>query len=274
MTGQGIAGVLPPMVQIISVAAVQHENNQSAKEAAESPKSAFIYFITATAISVVSLLAFFYLQRRKAHTDALKAAAKSTRNGSSEGDALTGQIAPEDTEHEERPSVPLWTLFRKLRFLSTAVFVCFAVTMLFPVFTAITQSVSGIDSAIFIPLAFLMWNAGDLLGRLLPAIPKLSLTHFPFALFCMAMARLIFIPLYFMCNIKGRGAYVNSDFFYLVIVQFLFGLTNGYVGSSCMMGAGDWVAAGEREVAGGFMGMMLVGGLAVGSLLSFTLGDV
>lgn len=88
------------------------------------------------------------------------------------------------------------------------------------------------------------------------------------------MARFLFIPLYFLCNIKGRGAAVSSDFFYLVIVQFLFGLTNGYLGSSCMMGAGDWVAPEEREASGGFMGLMLVGGLTVGSLLSFLLGDV
>lgn len=273
MTGQGVAGVLPPLVQIISVAAVQQKKGDGSEAAAESPKSAFIYFLTATAISAIALLAFFYLLRRKTHRDALQAATKSTIDGASEGDALTGP-AEQDEDRHERQSVPLMTLFRKLAFLSVAVFLCFAVTMVFPVFTAITQSVSGIDSAVFIPLGFLLWNIGDLGGRLLTAVPRLSLTHWPFALFCIAMARLIFIPLYFLCNIKGRGAYINSDFFYLIIVQFLFGLSNGYLGSSCMMGAGEWVAPEEREVAGGFMGMMLVGGLAVGSLLSFLLGDV
>jgi solute carrier family 29 (equilibrative nucleoside transporter), member 1/2/3 len=277
MTGQGVAGVLPPLVQIISVAAVQNKKGDDADAAAESPKSAFIYFLTATAVSAISLIAFFYLLRRKAHSDALAAGSKSTVDGASEGDALTGQDGfgePEQTGISDKPTVPLTTLFRKLAFLSIAVFLCFSVTMVFPVFTASVQSVSGIDSAVFIPLGFLLWNIGDLGGRLLTAVPKLSLTHFPFALFCIAMARLVFIPLYFLCNIKGRGAYVNSDIFYLVVVQFFFGLSNGYLGSSCMMGAGSWVAPEEREVAGGFMGMMLVAGLAVGSLLSFTLGDV
>lgn len=36
-----------------------------------------------------------------------------------------------------------------------------------------------------------------------------------------------------------------------------------------MMGAGEWVDVEEREAAGGFMGLMLVAGLTVGSLLSF-----
>lgn len=273
MTGQGVAGVLPPLVQIISVAAVRRSTGGDPAAAAESPKSAFIYFLTATAISAISLLAFFYLLRRKTHRDALQAAAKPTIDGASEGDVLSGESQRNQSDGE-RPSVPMMTLFRKLAFLSVAVFLCFTVTMVFPVFTAIIQSVSGIDTAVFIPLGFLVWNIGDLGGRLLTAVPKLSLTHWPFALFCIAMARLIFIPLYFLCNLKGRGAYIDSDLFYLVIVQFLFGLSNGYLGSSCMMGAGEWVAPEEREVAGGFMGMMLVGGLAVGSLLSFALGDV
>lgn len=67
---------------------------------------------------------------------------------------------------------------------------------------------------------------------------------------------------------------MSSDFFYLAIVQLLFGLSNGFIGSSCMMGAAEWVFPEEREAAGGFMGLALVSGLTAGSLLSFTLGDV
>lgn len=72
-----------------------------------------------------------------------------------------------------------------------------------------------------------------------------------------------------LCNIRGGGAVVRSDLFYLVGVQFLFGLSNGWIGSVCMMGAGEGVEEGEKEAAGGFMGMCLVAGLGVGSLLSF-----
>ena len=277
MTGQAVAGVLPPLAQMISVAAVSSKEGQAGAED-ESFTSALIYFLTATTVSIISLLAFFYLLRRKSSKEALTSAAKATSDEAFEGDAMTG--APryatlgDGQSRSEKPSIPLWTLFRKLTFLSLAVFICFAVTMVFPVFTASIQSVSGIDSAIFIPLAFMLWNIGDLLGRLITLSPRVSLTHYPFALFCLAMARFLFIPLYFLCNIKGRGATVSSDVFYLVIVQFLFGLSNGYLGSSCMMGAGDWVAPDEREASGGFMGLMLVGGLTVGSLLSFLLGDV
>ncbi|KIV81035.1 hypothetical protein PV11_08488 [Exophiala sideris] len=277
MTGQAVAGVLPPLAQIISVLAVKRPDGAGSTDA--SPTSAFIYFLTATAVSIIALLAFFYLLRRHYHHNSLKSAAESTTNGTAEGDVITddARIAGSDSDEvspEERPSVSLTKLFLKMPFLCAAVFICFGVTMVFPVFTASIRSVGDVDSAIFIPTAFLLWNIGDLVGRLSTLWRRISLTHYPFALFCLAMARLLFIPLYFLCNIKGKGAVVSSDFFYLVIVQFLFGLSNGYLGSECMMGAGEWVAPDEREAAGGFMGLMLVSGLTVGSLLSFLLGDV
>ncbi|KAA6411420.1 MAG: nucleoside transporter family [Lasallia pustulata] len=153
--------------------------------------------------------------------------------------------------------------------------------MVFPVFTQEILSVRPaadapplLQPACFIPLAFMFWNAGDLAGRLLTLLPTLSLVRYPQALFAMALARLGFIPLYLLCNIRGRGAVVGSDAFYLVVVQFLFGATNGYLGSSCMMGAAEWVEVEEREAAGGFMGLMLVGGLTTGSLLSFLAAGV
>lgn len=272
MTGQAVAGVLPPLTQIISVVATS-KPGRSGDAAASSNTSAFIYFITATVISILALLAFFYLLRRNAQAEAFRSAKDTAVHGTNEGDMAASYHSSASTS--ERTPVGLWVLFRKLPFLSLGVFTCFAVTMMgFPVFTASIFSVSGIDRAIFIPLAFLVWNAGDLVGRLVTISPKLSLTHYPVALLCISGARLVFIPLYFLCNIKHRGAVVASDFFYLFVVQFLYGLTNGYVGSECMMGAGEWVGPEEREAAGGFMGLMLVGGLTAGSLLSFALGDV
>ncbi len=190
------------------------------------------------------------------------------------------------------------TLFRKLRWLALAVFTCFAVTMVFPIFTkvgiyllsptltdssltiiATIKSILSVRSAdtaprlfepaAFIPLAFLFWNIGDLLGRLSTLIPALTILSKPFILFLFSISRVVFIPLYLLCNRHGNGAVVPSDLFYLVVVQLGFGLTNGWLGSSCMMGAAHWVDIDEREAAGGFMGLMLVGGLAAGSLLSF-----
>lgn len=83
-----------------------------------------------------------------------------------------------------------------------------------------------------------------------------------------SLARIVFIPLYFLCNVKGNGAVVESDLFYWV-VSLTFGMGNGWVGSNAMIAAPMCVDESEREASGGFMGLCLVAGLATGSMASF-----
>ncbi|KAL8992600.1 MAG: hypothetical protein Q9169_006977 [Polycauliona sp. 2 TL-2023] len=263
MTGQAIAGVLPCIAQIVSVLSVSEEDAPQSGVAHQSSKSAFAYFLTATAVSMFTLVAFLYLLR-------------SQKNGHKLIETAEGLDNAQETEAAERKVVSLWTLFKKLRYLSSAVFLCFGTTMLFPIFTQAILSVRDqstaprlFQPACFIPLAFLMWNTGDLLGRLLTGIPQLALMHWPRTLLFLSALRVVFIPLYLLCNLHGQGAAIKSDAFYLIVVQLLFGLTNGYIGSSCMMGVGEWVENEEREAAGGFMSLMLVGGMTIGSFLSF-----
>lgn len=258
MTGQAIAGVLPCVAQIVSVLSVP-EADAGVQPGQESPKSAFAYFLTATGVSALTLGAFSILVKR--HGEGKMSVVEEN----------------EEEEHTERKILGMWTLLTKLRFLALAVFVCFAVTMVFPVYTQEIYSVRPpsdtirlLRPACFIPLAFLFWNSGDLVGRLMPLIPPLgALVKHPLPLFFLSLVRLGFIPLYLLCNIHGQGAAISSDIFYLLVVQFLFGLSNGYVGSICMIGAVHWVEPEEREAAGSFMGLMLCGGLTAGSLLSF-----
>lgn len=262
MAGQGIAGVLPCIAQIVAVLSISdHESKNNGAQ--ESSKSAFAYFMTATAVSAATLVAFLYLLSRPSSKERLKQTL-----GPSEDDT-PAPLA-------ERKSVPFMVLFRKLFWLAAAVFLTFCVTMMYPVYTQQILSLHNPDTAsrlfqpaCFIPLAFLFWNLGDLIGRILPAVPALSLTSRPRVLFILALSRIAFIPLYLLCNLQGKGAVISSDFFYLFIVQLFFGVTNGFVGSNCMMGFVEWVDPDEREAAGSFMSLCLVAGLATGSLLSF-----
>jgi len=70
--------------------------------------------------------------------------------------------------------------------------------------------------------SFLVWNLGDLAGRLVTLLP-FSMRHRPAVLFILATLRIGFLPLYLLCNIQGRGAKINSDAFYLFVVQLGFG---------------------------------------------------
>ncbi|GAQ08154.1 isotrichodermin C-15 hydroxylase [Aspergillus lentulus] len=118
MAGQGVAGVLPCVVQIISALAVPERKGQNLPQA--SSKSAFMYFITATAIAAISLVAFLSLVRR--------------RSGISL--QLTEELHDSISSGYAHKTVSLWVLFKKLRFLASALFLCFAITMVYAVFTA------------------------------------------------------------------------------------------------------------------------------------------
>lgn len=260
MAGQGVAGVLPSIVQILTQLVTPGPSGDLDAPQG-SAKSAFVYFITATLVSSSALLAFLYLVKQSSGR-------VSMLPTDDDGSILS--------EHVDRKTVGLWDLFKKLRWNALAVFSVYMITMMAPVYTVMIESVHNdagrslfFEPSVFIPLAFLTWNSGDLIGRMIVLVPHLSLAHRPLTLFISAACRLGFIPLYLFCNIHGRGAVVQSDFFYLFIVQLLFGITNGYLGSNCMMGTNYWVLPEEREPAGGFMSMMLVGGLTAGSLLSF-----
>lgn len=287
MAGQGVAGVLPPLVQMISVlvappaVAGDPDTQQPPPDSPASPPleeastSAFIYFLTAVIVSSATLVAFVPLVRR--HERKVR-----TRAAAAEAAQATGAAgSAEDAGPAPRRFVSIPTLLRKLHWVAAAVFLCFAITMFYPVFTAKILSVRG-DGAgvgrlftpeVFIPLGFFVWNLGDLAGRVSTILP-FSLRHRPAALFAISIARVLFLPLFMLCNIRGRGAAVSSDAFYLLVVQFPFGLTNGWLGSSAMMAAAEWVEDGEKEAAGAFMGLCLVAGLAAGSILSFTAAGV
>jgi solute carrier family 29 (equilibrative nucleoside transporter), member 1/2/3 len=254
MTGQAVAGVLPCVVQIVSVLSAPLDAARPEVEAPVPSSAALAYFSTAAAISFVTLLAFVYLLH-------------ATREKGSR--SAMGEEAP-------RTKVSLLLLYRKTFYLSTAVFLNFCITMFFPVFTVQIQSVHPpenipllLQPAVFITLSFLIWNSGDLLGRLLSAIPAIRITHKPRLVLGLCVARVLFIPLYLLCNRNGQGARVNSDFFYLIVVQLGFGVSSGFVGTICMMGGTEYVDVEERPAAGAFMTLMLVAGLAVGSFLSF-----
>ncbi|KAA8572069.1 hypothetical protein EYC84_001994 [Monilinia fructicola] len=272
MTGQAIAGVLPSAAQIATVLAVPPPDRWADIDAEvadlkENTTSAFVYFLTATAISVLTLVFVFPLLRK--HNRILESRAASSA-GSEDG-------VEENGKHE---IVGMVRLFKKLHWLAGGVFMCFVVTMFFPVFTSKVVSVVPADNAprilqpeAFIPLGFLVWNIGDLCGRLLPLLPFNTKAR-PIPLFVFSILRIAFVPLYLLCNIEGKGAKVNSDVFYLLVVQGGFGLSNGWLGSSCMMAATEYVDEEEREASGSFMMTNLVGGLMIGSLLSFAAASI
>jgi equilibrative nucleoside transporter 1/2/3 len=162
-----------------------------------------------------------------------------------------------------------------------------------------SQSNFFLSPPLFVSLHFVIFNIGDYIGRDIaspthlswwnegPNDPKLLLA---------SIGRLIFVPLFLMCNVNGKASslhpsipFINSDIAYFVILL-LFSISSGYLVNIVMMsatsvehnrqlrvlieeaklvkgGAGDGTL--EVDAAATVAQFCLVGGLFLGSFMSF-----
>lgn len=133
---------------------------------------------------------------------------------------------------------------------------------------------------LFSAVHFLVFNVGDFFGRYVCSFPRFLIWSAR-RLLTLSLARTLFIPIFLMCNIQqstspsASSAIISSDFLYMVILL-LFGFSNGYVSSLCMIAAPS-VEHNPRlkgrvedvDVAATVASFCLVGGLAIGSFASF-----
>ncbi|ETE64919.1 Equilibrative nucleoside transporter 1, partial [Ophiophagus hannah] len=89
----------------------------------------------------------------------------------------------------------------------------------------------------------------------------------------LVVIRLIFIPLFMLCNVQPRNylpVIFAHDAWYLIFMP-LFSISNGYLASLCMCFGPKKVLSHEAETAGAIMAFFLSLGLALGAILSFPL---
>ncbi|SCU90948.1 LADA_0F07250g1_1 [Lachancea dasiensis] len=246
MMGQAVAGVLPSLV-LFGVSFIGDPRNQSVG-------GIFAYFCTTIAVSASCIVLY-----------------RISGIGSADKREL---LLNEQTDDIEDNTVSFAVLFQKLKYLVLSIFTTFIVTLLFPVFAANTF-VMGLPmhNAQYIPFIFTVWNLGDLYGRAISDYPVFQSANFtPFKTFLYSIARAGLVPLFFCFNLndsrKPSGS-VLSDFGY-ILLQFLFGVTNGNVLSISFMKVSPQLSSDkERKAAGGFTNIFLSSGLACGSLVSY-----
>lgn len=165
---------------------------------------------------------------------------------------------------------------------------------MFPAITSTIQSVQE-DSAflsdplIFSAIHFLVFNVGDWVGRYLCSFPALQVWAAS-RLVTLSLLRAFFIPLLLVCNVVPPTSLpssphlltlvtkpiIASDASYLLILL-LFGISNGHVGSSCMMAAPSLehnrrLKREEVDSAAVVAGFCITVGLLVGGAGSFLVG--
>eukprot|EP00842_Homolaphlyctis_polyrhiza_P005536 jgi/Hompol1/5984/HPOL_001251-RA len=200
------------------------------------------------------------------------------------------------------PNVSIMELTPHIRPLVIAMLLNFSVTLaLFPALTSSILStswkpVSNSDDwhpsmraehvDLFVPIHFLIFNLGDMVGKSLPMIPRLS-SFSQQTLTQVAYLRLLFFPLLLFCNVITTDRLGNpvprtlpllfGDAAYFCILALL-GLTGGWLSTLLFIAAPVKVARstlaerpGAMRLAGDAMVVALTTGLVIGSTLSFVL---
>ncbi|EMG47514.1 FUN26 Nucleoside transporter FUN26 [Candida maltosa Xu316] len=279
MVGQAVAGVLPSCALIISILLLG-DRTALENHRLEKNYGVFVYYITASLVCIVSLLLLYWITYHKNEVGYQRLNHLMEEEQENSESTIADEPDTVDPVHTQKEFVSFWVLWSKLSSIVMTIFFTFGITLIFPVFASVVESVHPDSSYkllhknIYIPFIYLIWNLGDLLGRVLCGYPRLHmLIKTPQNQLIYALSRLIFIPLFLTCNIHpGKSdPWIKSDVWYIML-QFLFGISNGQLCTSAFMIVGDYCDTDdEKEAAGGFTTVFLSTGLAVGSVFSYLL---
>ncbi|XP_053170899.1 equilibrative nucleoside transporter 1-like isoform X1 [Scomber japonicus] len=266
MSGQGLAGTFAAFAMICAIAS-----------GSEMQDAAFGYFITACVVIFLSILSYVMLPKLEFfqfYQERQKKQRSEEENTFSLTNKAGGDEAGEQNEHQ---NVSMIEIFKKVWLLALSVCFTFTVTIgTFPAITADTKSTiaaGGSWDRYFVPVScFLLFNLCDWGGRSLTAVctwPGQDSRLLPSAI----VARLVFPPLFMLCNVQPR---LNLPVFFqhdgvFIVLMVLFAFSNGYLASLCMCFGPKKVLPHEAETAGAIMAFFLSLGLALGAALSFLL---
>ncbi|GAA5871302.1 hypothetical protein JCM1840_004407 [Sporobolomyces johnsonii] len=230
-------------------------------------KSAFSFFLTIGIFAAVSWVSYAVLIRLPLYRLVIRS-------------TFDEDASSRSNSKPSSPSTSMRKVERKVRKLGIAMFLVFGITL--SVFPSITSSILSVKTGepdanifqkpeLFVPLAFAVFAAGDWFGRVLPQWEKLAWTNWK-ALMACSVARVVFVPLFLMCNQQAGGgdAVIRSDWLY-ILIMFIFATSNGYISTLIMLASVVEPSLDEDEVdiAATCLAFYLTAGLASGSLVSF-----
>uniref|UniRef100_A0A3B4GIA2 Equilibrative nucleoside transporter 1-like n=1 Tax=Pundamilia nyererei TaxID=303518 RepID=A0A3B4GIA2_9CICH len=256
MSGQGLAGTFAAFAMICAIAS-----------GSELQDAAFGYFITACVVIFLSILSYILLPKL-VRCPFIPSPRPEIQN-------MEHKHIMHHSDQKKPQDVSMLKIFKKIWILALSVCFTFTVTIgTFPAVTADTKSTlsdGGSWDQYFIPVScFLLFNLCDWGGRSLTAIlmwPGKDSVILPASIGC----RLVFIPLFMLCNVHPRAhlpVVFHHDCFF-ILFMILFAFSNGYLASLCMCYGPRNVLPHEAETAGAIMAFFLSLGLALGAALSF-----
>ncbi|XP_067466594.1 equilibrative nucleoside transporter 1-like [Thunnus thynnus] len=271
MSGQGLAGTFAAFSMICALA------SGSALQ-----DSAFGYFITACVVVLMAIMSYlalpsmeFFQYYTESHGSRPSADEENKMDLLKKESPAEKRPVVDLTEDEAKPSVSVLNIFKQIWVMALSV--CFIFTVTIGIFPAVTVEVKSTIAAggawdtYFIPVScFLLFNVMDWVGRSLTAVcmwPNKDSIWLP----VLVVLRVIFIPLFMLCNVQPRHylpVLFSHDTWYIIFMIF-FSFSNGYLASLCMCFGPKKVPPHEAETAGAIMAFFLSLGLALGAAVSF-----
>ncbi|XP_065665093.1 equilibrative nucleoside transporter 1 [Hydra vulgaris] len=262
MTGQGVAGIFAATTDLIFKLANPNPVDKTS--------SALGYFVTASVVILITAVTYsvlFKLPKMKFHLSCSKLRLKNE---------IANEYSINGTSHSIN-EIPYWFIFKQILPLAISVSVVFCVTLsLFPAVVSRIVSVDKSKTSRFTNdlfstfVCFFIFNCGDLAGRIAAGSYQIVAERGPW-LPILCFSRILFIPLFLMCHFENGSplTYIFKNDYWPIIINSLFALSNGYLGSLCMMFGPKLVSAEYSETAGTMMSFFLTAGLTAGACLSF-----
>ncbi|XP_043215008.1 equilibrative nucleoside transporter 1-like isoform X1 [Amphibalanus amphitrite] len=264
ISGQALGAVFACVARIVSIAVSSGQDPDSA-----AVNSALVYFILADVTLVVSIACYVWMSRMSFYEYYTRA----SRLTSATDDE---SVARADSERSNDISV--WRIFLKIKWYALSVCLVFVVTLaLFPAVTAkiIPKRQEDGDPNTwtrdyFVPVCcFLLFNGCDYIGRILGGFTVWPKMNHWYLVLGFTLLRFAFFPLFMFCNNgqKNLSIVFEEDAYYIVFMV-VFGLSNGYLSTLCMIYGPSLVEPEEQNTASSMMAAFLGLGLCLGALLS------
>lgn len=115
----------------------------------------------------------------------------------------------------------------------------------------------------------LLFNVLDTIGRKLGGMAKVSAT----VVYILSIARFVFIcTTILIATRENNGGVLDSDSFKM-INAILFSFSNGFVSTLCAIKAPQFVDETQKEQVGIFVGLFIILGITVGSIIAIPIGN-
>ncbi|KAJ2553415.1 hypothetical protein EV175_002953 [Coemansia sp. RSA 1933] len=271
LSGQAVAGILATTAQLVTAYSVSPIKD-NLDPASVSPNTGLLtrtiaYFVFATTVNVLLTVAFWNINRDPYYQSRSKlVSGPEYMSYDSDQDELEIVFATARTHPMH--ALPSYSLFKRtFSQISGYVYIsmaCFALTLsVFPSVTALVDSVS--EFKLLTEWQFFLFTLGDFLGR--RSAPSVPVTQV-LTLMLLALTRILFIPLFFACNLVYSAWYtwIRSDAVFLSLVLLL-GYSNGLVSTRAAMIAPG--LADNPSIAGSIISISIGTGLALGSIFSW-----